>query len=286
MPKMNCEEVREELDGYALGALERKEARRLESHVKSCPECRSLAQQAGETAGLLGLAVPLHRVSASLRSRLLARVGVRVAEEAAPPRAVPIWAVRAFAFASPVLAVVVLGVLAWAVVLQNQMDDLKGDSQRLSLNQAEGERSVAQVRQELAQAVEAQQSMFGLLEDQRRLAAAVLDPQAQAVELIALPDHGPISGRYVWSPEYSVGVFLASNLPVLPFDLTYQLWLVQDGDARPVGTFRPLSDGTARLLVDESASEAPLGELIVTVEPPGGSETRTGFSVLEGGVTQ
>lgn len=283
---MNCEEVREQLDSYALGAVERKEARRLESHLKSCPECRSLAQQSGETASLLGLAAPLHRASASLRSRLLARVGVRVREEVAPPRAVPAWGIRALAFASPALAVVVLGVFAWAAALQNQMNDLDEENDRLALNVAEGERGMAQVRQELAGAVETQQSMFDLLQEQRQLATAVLDPQAREVELVAAPGHEPISGRYVWSPEYDMGFFLANNLPVLPFDLTYQLWRVQDGSAEPVGTFRPLSDGTARLLLHDSILAEPLDSLVVTVEPPGGSETTAGFSVLEGSVTR
>lgn len=283
---MKCEEVREQLDSHALGAVERKEARRLESHLKSCPECRSLAEQSGETASLLGLAVPLHRASASLRSRLLARVGVRAREVVVTPRAVPAWGMRALAFASPALAVVVFAALAWAAVLQNQINDLEGENDRLALNVAEGERGMAQVRQELASAVETQESMFGLLEEQRQLATAVLDPHAQEMELTAPAGHEPISGRYVWSPEYDMGVLLASNLPVLPFDLTYQLWNVQDGIAEPVGTFRPLSDGTARLVLHKSDLEGGLERLVVTVEPPGGSETSTGFSVLEGGVTR
>jgi anti-sigma-K factor RskA len=283
---MNCEEVREELDSYALGAVERKEARRLESHLKSCPQCRSLGQQSGETAGLLGLAVPLQRASAALRSRLLDRVGVRAREVVAPPRSVPAWGMRALAFASPALAVVVLGALAWAAVLQNQMNDLQGENDRLALNVAEGERGMAQVRQELAGAVDTQQSMFDLLQEQRQMATAVLDPQALEVSLTAAPGHEPISGRYVWSPEYDMGVFLANNLPVLPFDLTYQLWRVQDGSAEPVGTFRPLSDGTASLVLHESDLEGPLDSLVVTVEPPGGSQTSAGFSVLQGSVTR
>ncbi len=283
---MNCEEAREQLDSYALGAVERKEARRLESHLKSCPECRSLGQQSSETASLLGLAVPLHRASASLRSRLLARVGVRVGEEVAPPRAMPAWGIRALAFASPALAVVVLGAFAWAAALQNQVNDLQGENDRLALNVAEGERGMAQVRQELAGAVEAQRSMFGLLQDQRQLATAVMDPEAQEVALAAAPGHEPVSGRYVWSPEYDMGVFLANNLPVLPFDLTYQLWRVQDGSAESIGMFRPLSDGTASLLLHDSNLAGPLDGLVVTVEPPGGSETSAGFSVLEGSVTR
>jgi anti-sigma-K factor RskA len=284
---MKCEETREQLDSYALGALERKEARRLESHLKSCLECRAQARQSHEAAGLLALAVPLHRASASLRSRLLARVAPRAVEEPASARAMPRWGVRALAFASPALALVVVGVFAWAVVLQNQMNDLRGDNDLLATNLAAGERSIAEVRQELAAAVDSQQSMFGLLDEQRQLAAAVLDPQAQAVELTASPEYGSIRGRYVWSPEYGLSVFLASNLPVLPLDLTYQLWLVEGDQARPVGTFRPLSDGTARLVIDNPDLAAAPGEgLVVTVEPPGGSETQTGFSVLQGGVTQ
>ncbi len=283
---MKCEEAREQLDSYALGALERKEARRLESHLKSCPQCRAQARQSDETAGLLALAVPLHRASASLRSRLLARVAPRAVEEPASAPAIPRWGVRALAFASPVLALVVVGVFAWAVVLQNQMNDLRGDNDLMAMNLAAGERSISEVRQELAAAVDSQQSMFNLLDEQRRLAAAVLDPQAQAVELTASPEHGSIRGRYVWSPEYGLSVFLASNLPVLPLDLTYQLWLVQGDQARPIGTFRPLSDGTASLVIDNPDLVTPGEGLVVTVEPPGGSETQTGFSVLEGGVTQ
>jgi anti-sigma-K factor RskA len=283
---MECEEARDQIEAYALGAVERKEARRLESHLKSCPECRSRSEEAAETVGLLGLSVPLHRADPSLRSRLLARIGVRADREEAVRPGLPAWGMRAFAFASPVLAVVVLGLLAWTVLLQGQMSDLRGDNDRLAAAQAEGERGVAQVRQELAQAVEAQQSMFTLVEEQRRLATAVLDPQAQEVELTASPEHSSMQARYVWSPQYETGVLLANNLPILPLDLTYQLWLVQGEQMTPVGTFRPLSDGTARLVIDDPHLADQAEKLVITVEPPGGSETRSGFSVLEGGITQ
>jgi anti-sigma factor RsiW len=283
---MECEEARDQIEAYALGAVERKEARRLESHLKSCPECRSRSQEAAETAGLLGLSVPLRRADASLRSRLLGRIGVRAEREEAVRPLLPAWGMRALAFASPALAVVVVGLVVWTVLLQGQMNDLRDDSDRLAAAQAEGERGVAQVRQELAAAVDAQQSVFSLVEEQRRLATAVLDPGAQEVQLTASVDPGSMQARYVWSPQYETGVLLANNLPILPLDLTYQLWLVEDDQMTPVGTFRPLSDGTARLVINDPVLANQADRLVITVEPPGGSETRSGFSVLEGGMTQ
>jgi anti-sigma-K factor RskA len=283
---MECEEARDQIEAYALGAVERKEARRLESHLKSCPECRSRAQEAAETVGLLGLSVPIRRADPSLRSRLLARIGVRTESEKVARPLLPAWGMRALAFASPALAVVVLGLLAWTVLLQGQMNDLRDDSDHLAASQAESERGVAQVRQELAAAVGAQQSTLSLVEEQRRLATAVLDPEAWEVELTASPERGSMQARYVWSPQYETGVLLASNLPVLPLDLTYQLWLVEGDQMTPVGTFRPLSDGTARLVIDDPELANQAEKLVITVEPPGGSETKSGFSVLEGGITQ
>ena len=36
---MTCDEVREQIPSYALGALGRRERARLEAHLDGCPEC-------------------------------------------------------------------------------------------------------------------------------------------------------------------------------------------------------------------------------------------------------
>jgi anti-sigma factor RsiW len=46
----DCEAVRDDIDAWALGALDAEEARALEAHLASCDECRALADTAVESA--------------------------------------------------------------------------------------------------------------------------------------------------------------------------------------------------------------------------------------------
>ena len=59
--RMDCESAREQIDAYALGALDSDESRALESHLATCAECTRILDQARETAASIGITFLLER---------------------------------------------------------------------------------------------------------------------------------------------------------------------------------------------------------------------------------
>ncbi|HEV8534378.1 MAG TPA: anti-sigma factor [Candidatus Limnocylindria bacterium] len=64
--------VQEELEAYALGAVDRAEAERIAAHLGSCASCRGAAAALAEVVGTLPDVVPLREPRAGLRERVLA----------------------------------------------------------------------------------------------------------------------------------------------------------------------------------------------------------------------
>jgi len=277
---MNCEEAQELLDAYSLGALEKSEARRVEKHLSSCPNCRLLDQQAAESTALLGLAAPLRRASPALRLRLRQQVVPRSGLRWLPaPR-------LSWAAAAAMLAVISLGALTWGGVLQTQVNGLKADSDRFTVLYNELERrgeTVDVLQKALTEAAFRQQSLQDLLQQQDQAMRVVALSGGGREDLVGTAPASPASGRYLWSDEENLGVLFLVNLPQLSADRVYQLWLLREGTT-PVsgGSFSPAADGSARLLVRAGDLGAALTGMAITVEPVGGSEAPTGEIVLQG----
>lgn len=90
-----------------------------------------------------------------------------------------------------------------------------------------------------------------------------------ATDALATPS---ASVNFYFSNIEGAGVIRASGLPDLSDDLTYQAWLVGDGDPIPSGLFQA-ADGDATLIIDEGFEGAQL--IAITIEPAGGSPAPT-----------
>ena len=74
-------------------------------------------------------------------------------------------------------------------------------------------------------------------------------------------------------------ILMAENMPWLPEDRTYQIWVIEGDDPRPSGVFEPQDESVAAVVED------PLDEadaIAVTVEPAGGSSQPTTDPMLIG----
>ena len=74
--RLDCEEAREHIEAYALGALDADETRPFEEHIASCAECTALLDAAENDASALGLAVPVVAAPSELKARTLAAASI------------------------------------------------------------------------------------------------------------------------------------------------------------------------------------------------------------------
>ncbi|MGI5502324.1 anti-sigma factor domain-containing protein [Lentzea sp. CA-135723] len=105
--------------------------------------------------------------------------------------------------------------------------------------------------------------------------------RTQIGDLLAAPDlrlaaaETP-AGTVAMSRHRDEMLFLADDLRKLPADRAYQLWLVDDQGARSAGILRPTGSATSSLV----SGIAGVREVILTIEPTGGSPGPTGAPVL------
>ena len=68
---IDCEEVIELLDAYALGASETADSRAIEEHVTDCVRCWEELSKAQRTAALVALSVPIEAAPARMESQIM-----------------------------------------------------------------------------------------------------------------------------------------------------------------------------------------------------------------------
>ena len=106
-------------------------------------------------------------------------------------------------------------------------------------------------------------------------------PRTPIGDLLAAPDlrlvtAGNSVGGAALSGSRDEMLFFADGLQTLPLDRTYQLWLVDHHGPRSAGTTRPAGAVTSLLVsgIDE------VREVVLTIEPAGGSPSPTSSPVL------
>jgi hypothetical protein len=162
---------------------------------------------------------------------------------ARPRRARSFWA--AVAFASLALAL-----LGWNIALQAELN-----------------RQAAQV----AQNRQNWQTMIALLNDSSLRWYAIAAEAA----------NGPANGHFWAAPSSPVACLVAQDMPDLPDDKVYQVWLVHGGELASGGTFEARG-GNAWTFVRADEPLAGYSEIFVTVEPEGGSPAPAGPRVMGG----
>jgi anti-sigma-K factor RskA len=227
------EDVAALITAYALGALEPDQAALAEEHIAASDDCRRAYEDALETAALLALAVADSEPPADLRDRIVAAARSERGFAPAAPRAAVRRRLSLAGLLTPSRTFAVLGVAA-AIVLA-----LVAVSQRDSADSAR-DREAALV------------SILGA-------------PDARVVPM--LPSGGGAAQGRVVVGQGRAAVVSAMERP--PDGRTYQAWGLPTGggDPVPLPTFSRPGDV---LIVDDVGK---YGQLLVTVEPSGGSKT-------------
>lgn len=234
---------------YALDALTGEERAKLGQHLASCAACRlELEQLRGDTA-LLALAAVGPRPPQRARQRLLDAVA-REARTAVVAQAIPRRGWWGWLGWAATAAVVIFAATLWRENFALKATLVAANSQA-----AESTRQ---------------------LEELRRIAAPILEPEAQRVTLVAAKTPPQPQGKAFYLQKRNSLVFLASNMPALPPQKAYELWLIPaSGNPIPAGVFKPDAHGSATLVNPPLPAGTEAKAFAVTVENEAGSATPT-----------
>ncbi len=250
------EQYAEDLALYALEALTGEARARVEEHLATCATCRLEVEQLRGDAALLALSAAGPRAPQRARQRLLEAVArepraTRVVESAGRRSR---WGVLGWAAAA---AVLVMAAALWK------------ENAALKATLASAGSQMAESRREM--------------EELRKIAAPILEPDAQRVTLVAVKAPAQPQGKAFYLRKRNSLVFLANNMPALPAQKAYELWLIPtSGNPIPAGVFKPDAHGSATVVNPPLPAGVEAKAFAITVENEAGAATPTMPIVMMG----
>ena len=265
------EQYAEDLALYALDALQGEDRARVEQHLGSCAACRlELEQLRGDTA-LLALSTAGARPPQRARKRLLDAMAAEASK-------FPTLAQRTRKDGAPAYDLAQTsgrrswwGMLGWAAAAAVVIFAVSLWRENLALKQT--------LASSASQAAESKRE----LEEFRRVAAPILQPEAQRVTLVAAKTPPQPQGKAFYLRGRGSLVFLASNMPALPAQKAYELWLIPTSGAPiPAGVFKPDAHGSASVVNPPLPAGAEAKAFAITVENEAGATAPTMPIVMMG----
>ncbi len=237
---------RENLSAYALGALDGNETRMLEEHLEDCLVCQAeLADYTAVSNGLLS-ALPPQEPHPGLRKRLEAHLP----KDRKISDAGSFWSLPRISFGQVGIAVAFVFLLGLNLYSAQQMRRLQGQ------------------QAELTQHIYAERSAIAML----------AYPGTQKISI-----NEGVAGSLLLNAETNTAVLFTWDLPELPPDQIYQIWLIDAGGNRVSGgLFETFPENEYTTIQVDATS--PLDDFVglgVTIEPWGGSLGPTGPNVLK-----
>jgi anti-sigma-K factor RskA len=123
------------------------------------------------------------------------------------------------------------------------------------------------------------------LEEANQTLATLLDPDAIKIELVAAGNKPQPRGKAIYQRRNRNLIFFASNLPPLPAEKVYELWLFPANGGAPIaaGLFKPDAQGSATVVNPPLPEGVAAKNFAVTLEPESGShEAPRGTPVIVG----
>jgi anti-sigma-K factor RskA len=253
------EQYADDLALYALDVLTGEERVKIAQHVAMCASCRAeLERLRGDTA-LLALSAAGPRPPQRSRQRLLDAVAHEARTRTARNVMVKTGGRSWWGWAGWAAAVVAI---MFAVSLWRENFSLH---QMLTSADAQAAENARQ------------------LEALRKIAAPILEPEAQRVTLVAAKTPPQPQGKAFYLRNRSSLVFLANNMPALPAQKAYELWLIPtSGNPIPAGVFKPDAHGSATVVNPPLPAGVEAKAFAITVENQAGAATPTMPIVMMG----
>lgn len=248
---MNDMHVDDQIDLYALGALEPNEQMVVDEHLDTCVRCRTRLEEAKRLVALLAWTPDQHEPPPALRDRV-----VRHARQTRQPVTNQHWWQRfdpgAWGWTRP-RRIAGFGLAAAALILA-----LLGNTFRL-------QRHVARLQSEVMEP---------------QVAQLLRTPGARLVVLLPQASGSTGTGQMLMNNAGTQGYLVTDALPPLPTDKAYQLWMIGSAGPTNAGVFTVDQQGVATVLVNIPGQAQNYQATGVTVEPAGGSPQPTSDPIL------
>lgn len=321
MSLQNPHNAESQLGAYALGALDLEDLPSVEAALAVSPEQREELRRLREVVALLPYTAPPVEPPARVRKALMARIAAGTAAQPAaapaPPPPAPrrrSWVPQALAAALATVVLALAGLtfsLSGNVArmgetnrelvttlgdLQAALADTQQRQEALATQLTAGQRQLEQVSAELAASEErisqvsaelaASEQRVGQLAAQRAQDEYVISfvsaPGVATRDLNPAETGTAARGEMYMYPGNPNAVVLFSGLPALAPGQVYQFWLA-DGSTQVAGdTFVVDGGGIGHIIVQAPREVNAFSQVMVTVEPEGGSTTPSEQVVLEG----
>ncbi|NJM06788.1 anti-sigma factor [Candidatus Gracilibacteria bacterium] len=309
--KTQSEDVEELLPAYALGALDTEDMIRVERMLAEQPLLRRELADLRDVVGQLPYSLAPVEPPARARVGLMARVaanqaggdtagqsGAKALASAAVPRPRN-WLVPAV-FALLFALVTGLSVLTFS--LQSNLNTFAQTNQQLVASVDALEQSIASAEQnrrvladelaisrsdidELKSQLLDERTQLASLNDQiaqeRQVFTFVNAPGVATRELVAADESAGRGEMYMY-PGDTTAVVLFRGLSALEPGRVYQFWLADGVNQIPGATFIVDDHGIAQVVIEAPREVNAFNQVMVTVEPEGGSTSPSKNVVLEG----
>jgi anti-sigma-K factor RskA len=264
----NCDQFRELIEAYALGALDPEDRTALEAHLATgCPDCAKAVEEARWLVSQLAYAAPEAAPSDMLKGRLMQTVRAEAQSQAKPhvlpgKSAIPFW------LWAGVAALLVFSIYsAWNARRLN--NEIRQANERAAALIHEREKT----EQELALA--------------KREAMILMDPNSVKIALKSGDAQGP-QLEAKWHSQLGV-VVMGENIPMPSPHHVLQLWFIPKKAGQmpmPSMMIRPDASGKFVLLVSNPPESMDATKaLAISEEPEGGSAWPSNPPRYSGGVS-
>lgn len=199
------EQFADDLSLYAMGALAGEERRALEEHLNQCSACRQELEKVRGDVALLALSVSGPKPPERSRERLMAAIKKEPRRMQTAQAARKLWW-RPLEWALAIAALIIVMLLA------RQNGDLQRTVSNLSAAVSGQQQQLTQAQQQLAQA--------------QQLVTSLASPDSEHFTLVASNTPPQPQGKAIYSRKTGTLVFIADNMPKLPPQKAYELWLI------------------------------------------------------------
>jgi hypothetical protein len=251
---------------YAMGALDdRQELAALEAHLGACGDCRRELEALRADAALLALSAVGPKPPERARQRLLKAIAAeprleRIERRAQKPYVIgrlrPRW--LSFAPMAVMLLLAVFSILLW--------QDLRNTRRELRHLRAQMDQTQAELEQKNHDLAEA-----------KAVRDLLRAPDAWPLTLVKQQAPPQPQIKTVYSKQQGSLLLMASNMPPLPENKIYELWLLpaDNGAPMPAGWFKPDSKGNGMMFHSMQSPGIGAKGFALTIEPASGSQTPT-----------